>query len=48
MKNYVNHRFGIVEEDELYDTTSGADTMGLVLGFIAVLLVLGLCLFMEL
>ena len=48
MKHYVNCRYGIIEDDELIDSTSDADTIGLVLGFIAVLLVLGLCLFMEL
>lgn len=45
---YTNYRFNLVEDDELIDNTSDADTIGLVLGFIAVLLVLGLCLFMEL
>lgn len=45
---YTNYRFNLVEDDELIDNTSDADTRGLVLGFIAVLWVLGLCLFMEL
>lgn len=47
MKKYVNYRYDIIEEDDLLDTTSGADVMGMCLGFVAVWLVLGLCFFLE-
>lgn len=49
MKNYANFKFNIVEEDDedLIDNTSGADIMGLCLGFVAVWLVIGLCFFLE-
>ena len=46
MKKIINTRFNIVEDDEL-DTTSGTNIMGLCLGFVAVMLVLGLCFFLE-
>ena len=47
MKHYVNSKYDIVEDDELLDNTSGTDTMGLCLGFVAVCLVMGLCFFLE-
>lgn len=47
MKNYTNYKYDLVEDDELYDTTSGTDIMGLCLGFIAVCLVIGYCFFLE-
>ena len=47
MKHYVNSKYDIIEDDELIDNTSGADIMGMCLGFVAVWLVLGLCFFLE-
>lgn len=47
MKHYVNSKYDIIEDDELLDNTSGADIMGMCLGFVAVWLVLGLCFFLE-
>ena len=47
MKHYTNYKYDLVEDDELYDTTSGTDIMGLCLGFIAVCLVIGYCFFVE-
>ncbi len=44
MKKYTNHKFNIIEDDELLDNTSGTDVISGVLFILAIALMVG-CIF---
>lgn len=45
MKNYVNHKFGLIEDDDLTIETSRTDIFCLILSIIAILIVIAGVLF---
>lgn len=45
MKNYVNHKFGLVEDDEIVSTVNNTDIFCLILSIIAILIVIAGVLF---